>query len=93
MLQAREETDKLCLWNQVLFPVLMISNEPRRHATLDENLRNKSLIHTFQLEVEETSSLSGLSENSVVADEQQHPAAQTQDERLNPTKCVPCVGL
>lgn len=27
------------------------------------------------------------------ADEQQHPAAQAQDKRLNPTKCIPCAGL
>lgn len=50
--------------------------------------------HTpFSLKLMRHSSLSGVSEISMEADEQQqHPAAQAQDERLNPTKCVPCVG-
>lgn len=84
--------DKLCL---VCFLFLLISNAITRLATFSEYLRNKHLIHTFRLAIKRQAPSQGFAEISMEADEQQqqHPAAQTQDKRLNPPKCVPCVGL
>lgn len=55
---------------RVWFLFLIISNAFSRHPKLDGNLKKKYLIHTFQIEIEETSSLPGLWENSMEADEQ-----------------------